>query len=192
MPNGNPPFANPGVAEKAPLQSLQSCGVYSLLEIPTDSYHFPSHLTPLSDPNSHFARKALSATPGLAPGGLGTRQILGHTPSTAGTILRKFRKDPGHLSELFLQFPLRVRLGSPKPYNSRHLKAPEHFQNSLPHSTAKDASFSRSGSREGLSEPVREFPAVLGVLLKYWAWNTPEDDSAARLLRRSATSKTPR
>ena len=37
----NPPFANPGVAEKAPWQSLQSgvAGVYSLLEIPTDSYH---------------------------------------------------------------------------------------------------------------------------------------------------------
>ena len=72
----NPPFANPGVAEKAPWRSLQSgvAGVYSLLEIPTDSYHFPSHLTPSSDPNSHFTRKALSSTPGLAPGGLGTRQ----------------------------------------------------------------------------------------------------------------------
>ena len=62
-----PPFANPRVVV---------AGVYSLLEIPTDSYHFPSHLTPLSDPNSHFARKALSATPGLAPRGLGTRQEL--------------------------------------------------------------------------------------------------------------------
>ena len=36
------------------------------------------------------------------------------------------------LSELFQEFPSRVRLGSPKPYNSRHLKPPEHFQNSLP------------------------------------------------------------
>ena len=36
----NPPFANPG---KAPWRSLQSgvAGVYSLLEIPTDSYHVP-------------------------------------------------------------------------------------------------------------------------------------------------------
>ena len=44
----NPRFANPRIAEKAPWQSLQSgvAGVYSLLEIPTDSYHFPSHLTP--------------------------------------------------------------------------------------------------------------------------------------------------
>ena len=48
----------------------------------------------------------------------------------------KFRKDPGTLSELFLESPSRVQLGSPKPYNSRHLKAPEHFQDSLPPSTA--------------------------------------------------------
>ena len=71
-----------------------------------------------------------------------------------------------HLGERFLQFPSRVRLGCPKPYNSRHLKAPEHFQNSLPPSTAGDASFFRSGSGEGLSEPVMQFPAVLGVYLK--------------------------
>ena len=76
---------------------------------------------------------------------------------------RKFRKNsrktPETLSELFLEFPSRVRLGSPKPYNSRHLKAPEYFH--PPPSTAGDASFFRSGSGEGLSEPVMEFPAVL-------------------------------
>ena len=63
-------------------------------------------------------------------------QILGHTPSTAGIFRKKFRKNsektPETLSELFLEFPSRVRLGCPKPYNSRYLKAPEHFQNSLP------------------------------------------------------------
>ena len=54
----NPPFPNPGVAEKAPWRSLQSgvAGVYSLLEIPTASSHFPSHLTPSFDPDRHFAR----------------------------------------------------------------------------------------------------------------------------------------
>ena len=57
-------------------------------------------------------------------------------------------------------------MGSPKPNNSRHLKAPEHFQNCLPPSTAGDASFFRSGSGEGLSEPVMEFPVVLGAFLK--------------------------
>ena len=94
---------------------------------------------------------------------------MGHTPSTAGTFRKKFRKNSGKtpetLSERFLEFPSRVRLGSPKPYNSRHLRLPEHFQNSLPPSTAGDASFFRSGSGEGLSEPVMEFPAVLGVFL---------------------------
>ena len=62
--------------------------------------------------------------------------LMGHTPSTAGTFRKKFRKKSGEtletLSERFLEFPSRVRLGSPKPYNSRHLRLPEHFQNSLP------------------------------------------------------------
>ena len=80
-------------------------------------------------------------------------------------ILEKFRKDPETLSERFLAFPSGVRLGSLKPYNSRHLRLPEHFQNSLPPSMAGDSSFFRSGSGEGLSELVMEFPAVLGVFL---------------------------
>ena len=41
------------------------------------------------------------------------------TPSTAGTFRKKFRKNsektPETLSERFLEFPLRVRLGCPKP-----------------------------------------------------------------------------
>ena len=95
---------------------------------------------------------------------------MGHTPSAAGTFRKKFRKDSGKspetLSESFLEFPSRVRLGCPKPYNSRHLRLPEHFQNYLPPSTAGGASFFRSGSGEGLPEPaVMEFPAVLGVFL---------------------------
>ena len=61
---------------------------------------------------------------------------MGHTPTTAGTFRKKFRKNSGKtpetLSERFLEFPSRVRLGSPKTYNSRHLRLPEHFQNSLP------------------------------------------------------------
>ena len=72
--------------------------------------------------------------------GLGIRPlfsaILGYTPSTAGTFRKKFRKNSGKtpetLSKRCLEFPLRVRLGSPKPYDSRHLRLPEHFQNSLP------------------------------------------------------------
>ena len=91
---------------------------------------------------------------------------MGHAPSTVGTFRKKFRKNSGKtpetLSEFFLEFPSRVRLGSPKPYNSRRLKAPEHFQNSLPPQVRLGTFFFRSGSGEGLSEPVIEFPAVLG------------------------------
>ena len=94
---------------------------------------------------------------------------VGHTPSTAGTFRKKFRKNSGKtpetLSERFLESPSRVRLGCPKPYNSRHLRLPERFQNSIPPSTAGDASFFRNWFGRGLSELVMEFPAVLGVFL---------------------------
>ena len=83
--------------------------------------------------------------------------MLGHTPSTAGTFRKKFWKNserPWKRSESFSwNSPSRVRLGHPRPYNSSHLRAPEHFQNSLPPSTAGDASFFRNGSGE-------ELPAV--------------------------------
>ena len=119
----------------------------------------------------------------------GRGRSLGHTPSTAGTFRKKFRKNSGKtpetLSERFLEFPSRVRLGCPKPYNSRHLRLPERFQNSLPPSTAGDASFFRSGSGEGLSEPVMEFPAVLGVFLIVGTRcrGGPSGDSIARSCR---------
>ena len=61
---------------------------------------------------------------------------LNIAPSTAGTSRKKFRKNSGKtpetLSELFQEFPSRVRLGPPRPYTSRHLKPSEHFQNCLP------------------------------------------------------------
>ena len=95
------------------------------------------------------------------------RTFLGHTPSTAGTFRNKFRgknsrKISETLSERFLESPSRVRLGSPKPFNSRHLRLPEHFQNSLPPIRLGTASFFRSGSGKGLYEPVMEFLAELG------------------------------
>ena len=86
---------------------------------------------------------------------------LGISGRNSGKIPERPRKR----SQRFLEFPSRVRLGCPKPYNSRHLRLPERFQNSLPPSTAGDASFSRIGSGEGLSELVMEFPAALGVFL---------------------------
>ena len=61
----------------------------------------------------------------------------------------KFHGKSETLSECFLEPPSRVRLGSPKPYNSRHLRRPEHFQSSLPLSTAGDASFCQKRFRTG-------------------------------------------
>ena len=58
-------------------------------------------------------------------------------------------KTPETLSERFLEFSSRVRLESPKPCNSRHLRIPEHFQNSLPLSTAGPASFCQKRFRRG-------------------------------------------
>ena len=73
-------------------------------------------------------------------------------------------KTPETLSELFLELTSRVRLGSPKPYSSRRLKPPEHFQNCLPLSTAGDASFFRSGSGEGSQS---------------WSWNSQSELQAS-------------
>ena len=78
---------------------------------------------------------------------------IGHTPSTAGTFQRKFqknsRKTPETLSEFFW-----------------NLKPPEHFQNSLPLSTAGDPSFSEMVPEWALSlTELVEFQAVLRVSL---------------------------
>ena len=62
----------------------------------------------------------------------GANFAMAYTPSTAGTFRKNSGKNPETLSERFLEFSSRVRLGSPNPYNSRHLRRPEHFQNSLP------------------------------------------------------------
>ena len=64
----NPRVANPRVAERAPWRSTKRgvAGVRSLLEMPTDSCHFPcTSDIPVRAQNS-LARKALSATRGLA------------------------------------------------------------------------------------------------------------------------------
>ena len=49
-------------------------GISSLLEMPTNSCHFPCTSDTLVRPQYSLTRKALSATRGLAGGGLGTRQ----------------------------------------------------------------------------------------------------------------------
>ena len=64
-------------------------------------------------------------------------------------------------------------VGTPKSYNSRHLRLPEHLQseNSLPLSTAGNPSHFRIGSGEGLLEPGMELPAALSVFLIYGVLN---------------------
>ena len=72
---------------------------------------------------------------------------------TSRTFRKKFRKNSGRtpeaLSERFLEFPSRVRLGCPKPYNSRHLRLPEHFQNSLPPQYGRGRLFFQKWFRRG-------------------------------------------
>ena len=54
--------------------------------------------------------------------GLSGRNPRRHSGISSGNALRAFLGS----------FPSGVRPGSPKPCKTRHLKAPEHFQNSLP------------------------------------------------------------
>ena len=93
---------------------------------------------------------------------------LGHTPSTAGTLRKKFRKNSGKtpetLSERFLEFPSRVRLACPKPYKSRHLRLPERFQNSLPPSTAGGRFFFQNWFRRGPLRAGHGIPSSTGGL----------------------------
>ena len=96
------------------------------------------------------------------------RNFLGSwaTPPVLGLSGRnseKFPERPRKRSqERFLEFPSRARLGSPKPFNSRHLRLPEHFQNYLPPSTAGGASFFRSGSGERPPRAGHGFPSSTG------------------------------
>ena len=79
--------------------------------------------------------------------------FYGPYPQYGWDFWEKFRKNSGKtpetLSEFFLEVPSRVRLGPPKPSNSRHLTPPEHFQNCLPLSTAGDASFAQKWFQRG-------------------------------------------
>ena len=93
-------------------------------------------------------------SPGLHNSGSWPKQTLkgrkrattiDHTPSTADTFTAR----------------------TPKPYNSRHLKPPEHFLILTPSIRPGTPPFFRSGSGERPTELVMEFPAVL----REHAWN---------------------
>ena len=95
--------------------------------------------------------------------------VTGPYPQSAGTFRKKLRKNSGRprkrSQSVSWNSPQEYVLGYPKPYNSRHLRLPEHFQNYLPLSTAGAASFFRIGSAEGLSELLMESLTVLKVFL---------------------------
>ena len=98
----------------------------------------------------------------MAPQG----EPMGRTPSTAGTFRKKFRKNSGKtpetLSERFLEFPSRVRLGCPKSYNSRHLRLPEHFQNYLPPQYGWGRLFFQNWFRRGSLRAAHGIPSSTG------------------------------
>ena len=79
--------------------------------------------------------------------------------------------------EHFLEVPLRARLGTPKPYNSRYVKPSEHFQTSLPLSIAIPPT-----SYRGLSGPSG--PSVPG--------SVPESVPKSEGVRRSVPRGVPK
>ena len=84
-------------------------------------------------------------------------------------IPERLRKDAGNALRAFPgSFPSRVRLGCPKPYNSRHLRLPEQNSRILSPPVRLGALLFSEVVPERASqlpEPVMEFPAVLGVFL---------------------------
>ena len=82
-------------------------------------------------------------------------------------IPENFRKDPGNALRAFPRIPLESTAGIPQTLQFKTFEGSRAFPEFPPPSTAGDASFSRSGSGEGLSELVMEFPAVLGVFLNF-------------------------
>ena len=87
---------------------------------------------------------------------------IGHTPQWLGFSGRSSGKTSETLSELFLESPSRVQLGTPKARNARQLKPPEHFQNSLPLRKTGDACF--------FSEVVPEKAS------QSWSWSSKITD----------------
>ena len=93
---------------------------------------------------------------------------MGHTPSNSWDfpeeIPEEFRKDPGNALRAFPGIPLEITAGIPQTQKFKAFEAFRAFPEDSPPQYGWDVSFFRSGSGEGLSEPVTEFPAVLRVL----------------------------
>ena len=97
------------------------------------------------------------------------RAVNGATPpARLGTIrkkCRKNRKDPGNALIAYPGIPLESAAGMPQSLQFKAYEASKASPDFSPPSTAGDASLIISSSGEGLSEPVMELQAVLGVFL---------------------------
>ena len=111
---------------------------------------------------------------------------MGHTPSTAGTFRKKFRKNSGKtpetLSERFLEFPSRVRLGCPKPYNSKHFEAPRAFPEFSPPQYGWGRFFFQKWFRRGPLRASHGVASSTGGIsdLRVLHWNSQSTCSARK------------
>ena len=117
--------------------------------------------TPKSQQESCQRRKA-SNSKAVRKGGSSFRPCPQYGWDFPDEIPEEFRKEPGNALRAFpWNSPRQYGWEPPIPYNSRPLKPPEHFQNSLSLRTAGDASFSDLVP-ERASELIMKFPAILG------------------------------
>ena len=88
----------------------------------------------------------------------------------SGELPGKFRKDPRNALRAFPGIPLKSTAGIPQALEYKAFEASRAFPEFSPLSTAGDASFFRSGSGQGPTELVMEFPAVR-VFLNFWLFD---------------------
>ena len=81
-------------------------------------------------------------------------------------IPEKFRKDPGNALRVFPGIPLESTAGIPQALSFKAFEASRPFPEFSPPQYGWGRLIFRSGSGEGLSELVMEFPTVLRVFLK--------------------------
>ena len=104
---------------------------------------------------------------------------LGHTPSTAGTFRKKFRKDPKNALREFPGIPLESTAGIPQALYFKAFEASRAFPGFSPPQHGWGHLFFKKWFRRGpLRAVVMEFPAVLRAFLivpswtKWRAWTT--------------------
>ena len=108
---------------------------------------------------------------------------MGHTPSTAGTFRKKFRrtskKSSGNALRAFPGIPLESTAGIPQALKFKAFEGSKACSEFSPPQYSWGRLFFRSGSREGLSEPVMDshgIPSSIGGISELinqcscWSW----------------------